>query len=159
MITAEGTWRNWAGNQRAAGVDTVWDGDRRLAGEVRPRAEARRIYEDIVRRVRDPGLLEYAGQNLFQARIFPIPARGTKKLELTYTQVLRAENGSVGYRYPLGVGRNASPVERLEGTVRINARAGLRAVYSPTHDVDVRRENGEFTVIVTVPQRAVEDER
>ncbi|HEX8391574.1 MAG TPA: VIT and VWA domain-containing protein [Longimicrobium sp.] len=124
----------------------IWDGDRRLAGEVRPRGEARRIYEDIVRRVRDPGLLEYAGTNLFQARIFPIPARGTKKLELTYTQVLRAENGSVGYKYPLGIGRNAAPVERFEGTVRINARSGLRAVYSPTHDVDVRRDGGRATV-------------
>ncbi|HEX6373770.1 MAG TPA: VIT and VWA domain-containing protein [Longimicrobium sp.] len=120
----------------------IWDGDRRLQGEVRPRDEARRIYEDIVRRVRDPGLLEYAGQNLFQARIFPIPGRGTKKLELTYTQVLRAENGTVGYRYPLGVGRNASRIERLSGRVAIRANGGLRTVYSPSHDVDVRREGG-----------------
>jgi Ca-activated chloride channel family protein len=120
----------------------IWDGDRRLQGEVRPRDEARRIYEDIVRRVRDPGLLEYAGQNLFQARIFPIPGRGTKKLELTYTQVLRAENGTVGYRYPLGIGRNASPIERLAGRVSIRANGGLRTVYSPSHDVDVRREGG-----------------
>lgn len=120
----------------------IWDGDRRLQGEVRPRDEARRIYEDIVRRVRDPGLLEYAGQNLFQARIFPIPGRGTKKLELTYTQVLRAENGTVGYRYPLGVGRNASRIERLAGRVAIRANGGLRTVYSPSHDVDVRREGG-----------------
>jgi Ca-activated chloride channel family protein len=120
----------------------IWDGNRRLVGEVRPRDEARRIYEDIVRRVRDPGLLEYAGQNLFQARIFPIPARGTKKLELTYTQVLRAENGSVGYRYPLGIGRNAVRVERLTGEVRIAARGGLRTVYSPSHQVDVRRQGG-----------------
>src|SRR5687768_12825123 len=120
----------------------IWDGDRRLQGEVRPREEARRIYEDIVRRVRDPGLLEYAGPNLFQARIFPIPGRGTKKLELTYTQVLRAENGTVGYRYPLGIGRNASRVERLAGRVAIRANGGLRTVYSPSHDVDVRREGG-----------------
>jgi Ca-activated chloride channel homolog len=120
----------------------IWDGDRRLQGEVRPREEARRIYEDIVRRVRDPGLLEYAGQNLFQARIFPIPGRGTKKLELTYTQVLRAENGTVGYRYPLGVGRNASRIERLAGRVAIRTNGGLRTVYSPSHDVDVRREGG-----------------
>lgn len=118
----------------------IWDGDRRLQGEVRPREEARRIYEDIIRRVRDPGLLEYAGQNLFQARIFPIPGRGTKKLELTYTQVLRAENGTVGYRYPLGIGRNASRIERLAGRVSIRASGGLRTVYSPSHDVDVRRE-------------------
>lgn len=120
----------------------IWDGDRRLQGEVRPREEARRIYEDIVRRVRDPGLLEYAGQNLFQARIFPIPGRGTKKLELTYTQVLRAENGTVGYRYPLGTGRNASRIERLSGRVSIRTDGGLRTVYSPSHDVDVRREGG-----------------
>lgn len=125
----------------------IWDGDRRLEGEVRPRDEARRIYEDIVRRVRDPGLLEYAGQNLFQARIFPIPGRGTKKLELTYTQVLRAENGTVGYRYPLGIGRNASRIERLAGRVQVRTDGGLRTVYSPTHDVDVRRDGGRGATV------------
>jgi Ca-activated chloride channel homolog len=125
----------------------IWDGDRRLEGEVRPRDEARRIYEDIVRRVRDPGLLEYAGQNLFQARIFPIPGRGTKKLELTYTQVLRAENGTVGYRYPLGIGRNASRIERLAGRVQLRTNGGLRTVYSPTHDVDVRRDGGRGATV------------
>src|SRR5918911_4348156 len=52
----------------------IWDGDRKLVGEVRSREEARRIYDEIVRRQRDPGLLEYAGKDLFQASIFPIPA-------------------------------------------------------------------------------------
>src|SRR6185503_15152807 len=50
----------------------IWEGDRRLVGEVRTREEARRIYDEIVRRQRDPGLLEYAGKDLFQASIFPI---------------------------------------------------------------------------------------
>ncbi|HEX6909403.1 MAG TPA: VIT and VWA domain-containing protein [Longimicrobium sp.] len=136
----------------------IWDGDRRLEGEVRPRDEARRIYEDIVRRVRDPGLLEYAGPNLFQARIFPIPGRGTKKLELTYTQVLRAENGTVGYRYPLGIGRNAAPVERLAGRVSLRAGGGLRTIYSPTHDVDVRR-GGDGRASVTFEQDARRERR
>lgn len=129
----------------------IWEGDRRLVGEVRPREEARRIYEDIVRRVRDPGLLEYAGLNLFQARIFPIPAGGTKRLELTYTQVLRAENGTVGYRYPLGIGRNASPVERLSGRVRLRTQGEVRTIYSPSHDVDVRRQ-GERAATVGFEQ-------
>lgn len=127
----------------------IWDGDRRLAGEVRPREEARRIYDGIVRRRRDPGLLEYAGEELFQASIFPINPRSTKKLELTYTQVLRAEGGTVGYRYPLGVGRNASPVERLTGAVEIRGREPLRTVYSPSHAVDVRRSDGERRARVT----------
>ena len=58
----------------------IWDGERRLVGEVRSREEARRIYDEIVRRQRDPGLLEYAGKDLFQASIFPIAPHSDKKL-------------------------------------------------------------------------------
>ncbi|MGI8555345.1 MAG: VIT domain-containing protein, partial [Pyrinomonadaceae bacterium] len=82
----------------------IWENDKKLVGEVRSREEARRIYDDIVRRLRDPGLLEYAGKDLFQATIFPIAPNSDKKLELTYTQMLKAESGTVAYRYPLGTG-------------------------------------------------------
>ena len=44
-------------------------------------------------------------KNLFQASIFPIPPHSDKKLEMTYTQVLKAESGTVAYRYPLGTGQ------------------------------------------------------
>jgi Ca-activated chloride channel family protein len=136
----EGTYFFPLPEDASIGEFAIWEGDRRLAGEVRHRAEARRVYEDIVRRIQDPGLLEYAGPNLFQARIFPIPARGTKRLELVYTQVLRAESGTVGYRYPLGIGRNASPVERLSGRVTVRTSGRLGTVYSPSHDIDLNRD-------------------
>ncbi len=86
----------------------MWDGGKRLVGEVRSREEARRIYDEIVRTRRDPALLEYAGKNLFQASIFPIAPNSDKKIELTYSQVLTAENGTVAYRYPLGTGWRAN---------------------------------------------------
>ncbi|MEJ7576068.1 MAG: VIT and VWA domain-containing protein [Pyrinomonadaceae bacterium] len=120
----------------------IWEGDRKLVGEVRSREEARRIYDEIVRRQRDPGLLEYAGKNLFQASVFPIPARSDKKLELTYTQVLQAESGTVAYRYPLGTGRNLTTIGTVSGYVEIESRDPLRNIYSPSHAVDVKR-NGE----------------
>ncbi|MGH9754226.1 MAG: VIT and vWA domain-containing protein, partial [Blastocatellia bacterium] len=82
----------------------MWEGDNRLVGEVRSREEARRIYDNIVRSRRDPALLEYAGKNLFQASVFPIQPHSDKKIELTYSQVLRSEGGAVAYRYPLGTG-------------------------------------------------------
>lgn len=82
----------------------MWDGDKRLVGEVRSREEARRIYNGIVRSRRDPALLEYAGKNLFQASVFPIQPHSDKKIELTYSQVLRNEGATVAYRYPLGTG-------------------------------------------------------
>jgi Ca-activated chloride channel family protein len=115
----------------------IWDGDRKLVGEVRSREEARRIYDEIVRRQRDPGLLEYAGKDLFQASIFPIPAHSDKKLELTYTQVLRAESGTVSYRYPLGTGHNLAQIGEVTGRVDIEAKEAIRNIYSPSHDVDL----------------------
>ncbi|MCJ7612973.1 MAG: hypothetical protein MUP19_12005, partial [Candidatus Aminicenantes bacterium] len=46
-------------------------GDIKVQGEILDSTQARRIYEDIVRRLKDPALLEYVGRNLFRARIFP----------------------------------------------------------------------------------------
>jgi Ca-activated chloride channel homolog len=126
----------------------IWDGDRRLVGEVRSREEARRIYDEIVRRKRDPGLLEYAGKDLFQASIFPIPPHSDKKLELTYTQVLRAESGTVSYRYPLGTGRNTQQIGTVSGRVEIESREPLRNVYSPSHAIDITRK-GETRAAVS----------
>jgi Ca-activated chloride channel family protein len=115
----------------------IWDGERKLVGEVRSREEARRIYDEIVRRQRDPGLLEYAGKDLFQASIFPIPPHSDKKLELTYTQVLRAESGTVSYRYPLGTGHNLAQIGTVSGRVDIEGKEPIRNIYSPTHQVDL----------------------
>ncbi|KXK05703.1 MAG: von Willebrand factor type A [Acidobacteria bacterium OLB17] len=140
----------------------IWENGKKLVGEVRSREEARRIYDAIVRRQRDPGLLEYAGQSLLQASIFPIPPNSDKKLELTYTQVLKADSGTVAYRYPLGTGHNlwrqgpiavdgpvppsvvrrgVSPQQQfgtISGTIEIEARNAVRNIYSPTHTIDIK---------------------
>ena len=147
----------------------MWDGDKRLVGEVRSRAEARRIYDEIVRSRRDPALLEYAGKNLFQASVFPIPAHSDKKIELTYTQVLHNERGTVAYRYPLGTGWRANGVwtdlprpmplprpqprgpqpmppashdigGRISAEIEISSRIAIKGLYSPSHDVEVKRD-------------------
>ena len=125
----------------------IWDGDRRLVGEVRTREEARRIYDEIVRSKRDPGLLEYAGKDLFQASIFPIMPHSDKKLEITYTQVVRAEGGTVSYRYPLGTGRQLTQIGTVAGRVEVESKDPLRNVYSPTHTIDVKRSNERRSLV------------
>jgi Ca-activated chloride channel family protein len=152
----------------------IWENGKKLVGEVRSREEARRIYDEIVRRQKDPGLLEYAGKNLFQASIFPIPANSDKKLELTYSEVLKAESGTVAYRYPLGTGRNVwqQPIRpplpmqdiyypdgppppwrykqqfgTVSGTVQISGQA-INNIYSPSHSIDVKRK-GETAATVS----------
>ena len=145
----------------------IWENGKKLVGEVRSREEARRIYDEIVRRQRDPGLLEYAGKDLFQASIFPIPPNSDKKLELKYSQVLKAESGTVAYRYPLGTGRNIwtrppAPLQEnnsrkplptqsfgtVSGKIQIVGKEALRNIYSPSHQVDVNRK-GETTATVS----------
>lgn len=150
--------------ERASIVEfAIWENGKRLVGEVRTREEARRIYDEIVRRQRDPGLLEYAGKDLFQASIFPIPPNSDKKLELKYTEVLKATSGTVAYRYPLGTGRNiwtrgadVRPVSgpgpkqefgTISGSIEIMASEPIRNVYSPSHQIDVKRKNGSSAAV------------
>jgi Ca-activated chloride channel homolog len=137
--TLEGTYLFPIPESASIAEFAIWDGDRRLVGEVRTREEARRIYDEIVRRQRDPGLLEYAGKDLFQASIFPILPHSDKKLEITYTQVVSAEGGTVSYRYPLGIGRQLTQIDSVAGRIEVESKEPLRNVYSPTHAIDVKR--------------------
>lgn len=144
----------------------IWENGKKLVGEVRTREEARRIYDEIVRRQRDPGLLEYAGKDLFQASIFPIPPNSDKKLEMTYTEVLKAESGTVAYRYPLGTGKNLWIRQQNEnrnvtnnqqfgtvsGKIEIVGKEALRNVYSPSHQIDINRK-GEKSAAVSFETR------
>jgi hypothetical protein len=59
-------------------------------GEVVERQRARRAYEDFLHRKQDPALLEQGVGNELTARVFPIPARGSKELIVSYAQVLDA---------------------------------------------------------------------
>ncbi len=146
--TLEGTYFFPIPEQASITEFAIWDGNRRLVGEVRSREEARRIYDEIVRRQRDPGLLEYAGKDLFQASIFPISPHSDKKLEISYSQVLRAESGTVAYRYPLGTGRQSAQIGSVSGRIELESKDPLRNIYSPTHAIEVKR-NGAGRAAVT----------
>lgn len=57
-------------------------------GEVVEKQRARTSYESFLHQRKDPALLEQGAGNQFSARVFPIPANGTKHLVLTYAEVL-----------------------------------------------------------------------
>jgi Ca-activated chloride channel family protein len=120
----------------------LWIDGKPVEGKVLDATQARQTYEDIVRRMRDPALLEYIGRGAVQARIFPIPPKGERRIELEYTQALTAENGLVRYIYPLNTEKfSAIPLETVSVSVDVRSRLPIRAVYSPTHPVDVTRES------------------
>ena len=119
----------------------MWVDGKKWEGKVLSRDEAREIYESIVRRREDPALLEYIGRGAFQASIFPIQPGDERRVDLEYTQVLAMDQGLVEYVYPLNTEKfSAEPLERVSITVEIESDVPLRAIYSPTHDVDVVRD-------------------
>jgi hypothetical protein len=63
----------------------MFENDKPLTGELLTKEQAVKVYEEIVRKKRDPGLLEYVGRNTIRARVFPVPARGEKRFQVEYS--------------------------------------------------------------------------
>ncbi len=119
---------------------SMWVDGRETKGELLPADQARRIYTDIVRRTKDPGLLEYLGNNLMQLKVFPVPPHGDQKVKVSFTAVAANEGGLIEYVYPMKTdGRSTRTLEDFTMTVAIKSQNPVQSVYSPTHAVTVRR--------------------
>ncbi|MBI2252616.1 MAG: VWA domain-containing protein [Armatimonadetes bacterium] len=111
-----------------------------LKGKILDKAEARRIYEEIVRRKKDPAILEYLGRNIFQAKIYPIPAKGEKHIKLKYNELIKVEEGLGKIVYPLSTEKfSLKPLNELVITINIHSSIPIKSIYSPTHDLSFRR--------------------
>lgn len=128
-----------------------------VEGKILEAEAARQQYEEIVRRMVDPGLLEYADYKTVRARIFPIPPRGTKTVELEYTQLLKAENGMLKYSFPLKADGQDSPVEEIKLNVDLSSKQGLRAIWSPSHHVSLNRDSDHKAKIAFLEKNALPD--
>ena len=86
-----------------------------IDGEMRPavpveKARGRQVFEEIERQSVDPALLEQTQGNNFKLRVYPIPANGTRTVELTYAEALPREGADWSYRVPLAYGQDAREV-------------------------------------------------
>jgi Ca-activated chloride channel family protein len=110
--------------------------------------EARKRYEAIVRSNKDPALLEWMGQGMFQTSVFPIPAGAERKVVLEYKQLLRKYQTLTELLYPLGTARFTSkPLEKLNVRIAIDSQVDLRNVYSPTHAVNIERPDNRRAIV------------
>jgi len=120
----------------------LWVDGKPVEGKVLDANAARAEYEQIVRQLRDPALLEYADRGAVMARIFPIAPGDERRIELEYTEALTAENGLIAYRYPLNTEKFSNqPLESVSVTVEITSPSPVLNVYSPTHPVRTSTKN------------------
>lgn len=139
---AEGTYHYPLPGEAVFAGYSLWQGEQELRGEMMDAAQARGIYEEIVRRKKDPALIELAQHGLLRARVFPINPGETRKITLRYTQVLDRAGDAWRFRYTATPGDAAPRSFRLES----DSAARFGDPYSPTHRVTTRRDGGRLAV-------------
>ena len=168
QVEVEEQFRN-AGNVRAEGTYlyplpgeavfqnfSLWMGETEVRGEIMTAEQARGIYEEIVRRLRDPALLTLEGHGLIRARVFPIAPGETRRVVLRYTQLLPREGDALRLRYAIGergtLGQGAlntppgTLADRLSYRVTVPGAEAWGTPYSPTHAITSRRDGDDLVV-------------
>ncbi len=112
--------------------------------KILPADEARRIYEEIVRRSLDPALLEFVNCSFLRSSVFPVPAQGEATVTFTYENVLNADAGAardssrIDYVLPRSGSLEASATKWVvKGRVR--SQRPLATIYSPSHPLSTQR--------------------
>jgi Ca-activated chloride channel family protein len=136
---------------------SLWMGETEVRGEMMSAEAARGIYEEIVRRVRDPALLTLEGHGLIRARVFPLQPGETRRVVLRYTQVLQRSGDALRLRYAIGdrvmtAGRGyldqpaPTPTDVFRYTVTVPDAGAYGTPYSPTHRVTSRVVGGQMEI-------------
>ena len=129
-----------------------------VSGETMNAGEARRIYEDIVRRRRDPALVEWMGHGLLRTRIFPINPGEEKRVVVRFQSVAQREGDALRIDYFRGSStssrerENTSTEARERGaanfTLAFRPTSELGNPYSPTHELETSERDGLRRVTV-----------
>ncbi len=138
---------------------SLFQGDEELRGETMDAERARAIYEEIVRRKKDPALIELVGHGLIRARVFPIQSGETRKITLRYAQMLDRAGQALRFQYAGGgstrwrVGENGRTRMQAQGarapmafTLRTDGADRFADPFSPTHAVTTRRTGDQLIV-------------
>jgi len=112
-----------------------------ITAKVLPKEEARRIYQGLVAKMRDPALVEFVGYNLIQSSVFPIEPRGRQKVRLTYEHLLEVQGNRVDYVLPRTESLAYDVPWAISATIK--SKQGISTVYCPSHQVYTHRESGK----------------
>ena len=128
---------------------SMFIGEMEHKGEMLDADQARQIYQDYVRRVIDPALLEYVGTGLYKTSVFPFQKDEAKRLRLKYKELLTQEEGLVRYLYPLNTEKFSKyPLKRCRVEVNITSEKPIVNLYSPTHKVTINRIDAKRVQVV-----------
>ena len=77
-----------------------------------PKERAKEVFESLEKRNVDPGIIEKVAGNNFRTRIYPIPAKGSRTIKITYHQELK--NSASDYQYLLNFANETVSIPKLK---------------------------------------------
>lgn len=144
---------------------TITTGEKTLSGEVLPKAEAEKIYEEEKSAGNDAGLAKKNSYLTYEFKIARVPANAEVTLRFVYYQPLEIDAGVGRYLYPLEDGGTddlaksfwtANPV--VEGALTFNVElksawpvADVRVPGFEAEAVTERLEEGHYKISLTRP--------
>lgn len=129
---------------------------KKIKGELLDGNQATEIYRNIVRTLRDPALLEYAGYGVFKARIFPIEPKSDRKIELTYAQILKYQKNDFKFVYPVKqAGMRKS--DNFYLSLRLQEQTTIGNIYSPSHSIQIQRDGPKSAKVTLEEKNASKD--
>jgi Ca-activated chloride channel homolog len=119
-------------------------------------ADARRMYEAIVRKNRDPALLEWLGTGLFRTSVFPVPAGASRTVSLRYSQLCRKQERLTDFLFPLSTAKYTShAVEKVAFRATIESQEDIKNIYSPSHTIEIKRPDERHAVVTYTSKNEV----
>ena len=80
-----------------------------IEGEVIEKQEAAARYAAAIQAAHEPALLEWIDGRSYRARIFPVPASGSRRVVLRYMELVTTHGGRFEYVYPMRPSDDARP--------------------------------------------------
>jgi len=126
----------------------MWVDGKEQAGELLDSKKAGEVYQSIVRRTQDPGLLEYIGNNMMRLRVFPVLPKADQKVKISFTSLAPQDNGVIEYVYPLKTDGKTKTLEEFSIKATLKSQHSIQSIYSPTHAINIAR-NGDKEATMT----------
>lgn len=120
-----------------AAVDTLrmQIGDRFIEGKIKPREEARQIYEQAKQEGKKAALLEQQRPNIFTNQVANIGPGETIVVQIEYQEAVHQSGGEFSFRFPMVVAPRYSPMPVVQN-VKFNDGSGFAVPEEGLADLD-----------------------
>ena len=131
------------------------------SGELLDKDKARKIYDDYIRRNKDPALLEWVGHGLYKTSVFPIPAGASRTVTLKYqllTKQLTPIRNEQAFELNLplqGAKFSSHPLKDFQIHVDIQMTEPIGNLYVNGYQVDEQRIDAHHATLTYKAQNTI----